>query len=273
MEYAAILLIGLAAGLAGGMLGIGGSIVMIPALTEFIGPDQHLYQAAAMIVNFFIVVPAVYQHTRHRAIDVQTVIRLVPWCLLGVAAGVGISELSIFAGPREAYLRMLFGLFLLIIGIQDLYMLWRTRAHPGEPPAEGTAARGALWQRGAAVALPTGLVAGLLGVGGGTIAVPLLRRILHAPMRQAVANSAAIIVVTSFVGSILKNAAYMRENGYTLDTVQLAGLLIPTAMFGSLFGARLTHVVPVRALRGVFCIVLMLAATRMISGAWQDLHG
>ncbi|MCH9003289.1 MAG: TSUP family transporter, partial [Planctomycetes bacterium] len=64
-----MLLIGLFTGVVGGLLGVGGSIVMIPAMTEVIGPDQHLYQAAAMIVNFFVVVPAVYQHRKAGAID------------------------------------------------------------------------------------------------------------------------------------------------------------------------------------------------------------
>ena len=44
-------LIGLAAGLSGGLLGIGGSIVMIPAMTELMCPDPHKFQAAALIAK------------------------------------------------------------------------------------------------------------------------------------------------------------------------------------------------------------------------------
>ena len=68
-DLIALALIGLLAGLLGGLLGIGGSIVMIPAMTEVLGPDQHLYQAAAMTVNFFVVVPAVIRHSRAGAIS------------------------------------------------------------------------------------------------------------------------------------------------------------------------------------------------------------
>ncbi len=122
---AIIVAIGLTAGLTGGLLGVGGSIVMIPALTEFFGPDQHLYQAAAMMVNFFLVIPAVDQHQRAKAIDRATVSRLIPIAVGAIFVGVGFSELPVFAGTGEAYLRGLFGLFLLSAGGYDLYRLFR----------------------------------------------------------------------------------------------------------------------------------------------------
>ena len=59
LSLVALVVIGLLTGVVGGMLGVGGSIVLIPAMTEVLGPNQHLFQATAMIVNFFVVVPAV----------------------------------------------------------------------------------------------------------------------------------------------------------------------------------------------------------------------
>ena len=81
---------------------LSGSIILIPALTEFRGPNQHLYQATAMIMNFFVSVPAVYQHWRARAIDAATIIRLVPLSIVFVAIGVALSESRLFAGTGEA---------------------------------------------------------------------------------------------------------------------------------------------------------------------------
>ena len=92
MDALWLALIGLLAGACGGLLGIGGGIVMIPAMTEVFGPDQHLYQAAAMIVNFFVVVPAVYQHVRAGAVDRSAVRRLIPLGPVAVVAGVALSE-------------------------------------------------------------------------------------------------------------------------------------------------------------------------------------
>ena len=54
MEYITLLAIGLVAGFLGGLLGIGGAVVMIPALIWAFGENQHLYQAATMICNCFV---------------------------------------------------------------------------------------------------------------------------------------------------------------------------------------------------------------------------
>ena len=267
VEIAILIGIGLFAGVAGGLLGIGGSIVMIPALTVILGPAQHLYQAAAMIVNFFVVVPAVYQHRRARAIDYATVGRIAPLAILGVISGVLLSELPIFTGANEAYLRGLFGLFLFFVAATDLYRLAR-------PPVtiQASADRPRIgWGMALMIALPTGLVGGLLGVGGGIVAVPLQRRLLKIPTRIAIANSAATIIAVSMVGAPLKNYRLITGHDYTTESFKLAAILIPTAIVGSLIGARLTHRVPVKLLKGAFALVLILASIRLTTGAWASL--
>ena len=62
VDAGAIAAIGLMAGTLGGLLGVGGSVIMIPALTAIFGPEQHLYQAAAMAVNVGVAVPAAWRH-------------------------------------------------------------------------------------------------------------------------------------------------------------------------------------------------------------------
>ena len=215
---------------------------MIPAMTEVLGPNQHLYQSAAMIVNFFVGVPAVYQHRRAGAIERATVIRIVPLAAVAVILGVGISELGFFSGKGEAYLRGLFGLFLLGVAATELYRLLRGPGRgldatgvPQNPNGSGSSPVAPMtWPRIAAVAVPTGLVAGLLGIGGGVLAVPLQRRLLHVPIRTAIANSATIIIATSSIGSVAKNYAYMADHDYTMKSLLLAAILIPTAIIGRL---------------------------------------
>ena len=280
LEFVVLVVIGLFAGLVGGLLGVGGSIVMIPAMTEVLGPNQHLYQSAAMIVNFFVVVPAVYQHRRAGAIERATVLRIVPLAAVAVLLGVGISELGFFSGKGEAYLRGLFGLFLLGVAVTDLYRLWRGSGRgpsavgkPTDPDAPEPRPRASMtWTRVAAVALPTGLVAGLLGIGGGVLAVPLQRRLLHIPIRTAIANSATIIIATSSIGAVAKNHAYMADHDYTMKSFLLAAVLIPTAIIGSLNGSRLTHRLPLKTVKAAFLILLILAAARLTYKAGRDLE-
>lgn len=266
--------IGVVTGVVGGMLGIGGSLVMIPALTEILGPDQHLYQASAMIVNFFVVVPAVVRHRRARAIDPSTVRRLIPLAALAVVGGVLLSELSLFAGSGEAYLRLLFGLFLVSVCVLDLFRAYKRRTNKGRRACDPSDTKGptvTAWQT-AIVAIPTGLIAGLLGVGGGVMAVPLQHRYLRIPLRNAIANSATIIIATSLIGATLKNYAYVVDHAGSLRSLALACVLIPTAMTGSWFGSKLTHELPLRWVKAGFFALLAIAGVRISVRAVADLR-
>ena len=55
--------------------------------------------------------------------------------------------------------------------------------------------------------IPMGFVGGLLGVGGGLLAVPLQNRVFHVPLRNSIANSAATIIALSAIGAFTKNVA------------------------------------------------------------------
>ncbi len=268
-----LILTGLSAGTMGGMLGVGGSLVMIPVLTELIGPDQHLYQATAMIVNFFVVVPAVFHHRRVKAIEPGTVIKLIPLAIVAIIVGVTVSEFRFFSGEGEVYLRGLFGLFLFIVCLFDLYkILIRKRSTHSEPVVISdtkTLPKKIRWLQAAMIAIPTGLVAGLLGVGGGVMAVPLQCRLLHIPIRNAIANSATLIIATSTIGACMKNYAYYVDNDQSLKAFILASCLIPTAIIGSLLGSRLTHVLPLKIVKTAFFILLAVVAVRL---TWRSIQ-
>lgn len=268
-----LVLIGLCAGFLGGLLGIGGSIIMIPALTEVLGPDQHLYQSAAMIVNFCVVVPALVQHRRAKAIHHQVVLRTVPVALVAVLLGVALSELPLFSGAGQAHLIGLFGFFLWCEGSYDLYRMFRA-ADPARDALALTDAgieRRATWRSCALVGGPTGIIGGLFGIGGGTISVPLQRRILHMPIRSAIANSAAIMLFTSLPGAVMKNVAYAEEHGSVGRPLLLAAVLAPTAILGSFHGSRLTHRLPVRTVKIAFFAVLCVVALRLMYRAYAML--
>ncbi len=261
LEFVTVTLIGLSAGLVGGMLGIGGSIIMIPALTEFLGPNQHLYQAAAMIVNFFVVVPAVIRHRRAGAIDLRSVMAMLPMAAVAVVIGVIVSERSIFQNEGEAYLRALFAAFVLTSAMIELYRLRRSDSTNGANKSNST--RGPSLMIKGVVAIPVGLVAGLLGVGGGILAVPLQRRLLGLPIRTAIANSATIIIATSFIGAISKNYSLIVDRGSDYGSLMLAATLAPLAIVGSWIGSHFTHRLPTRIVKTAFLALLIIAGTRL----------
>ncbi|MCP4250563.1 MAG: sulfite exporter TauE/SafE family protein, partial [bacterium] len=224
------------------------------------GLDQHVHQAAAMIVNFFLVLPAVWQHARARAIVWRVVRGQAPAAVVAVLAGVALSETRLFQGRGQVYLSGVFGLFLLYEGATGFIRLI-TKPGPDRPfdPNSVSPVRAALL-----VGLPTGIVAGLLGVGGGIVMVPLQRRLLGVPLRKAIANSATTIIPLSLLGASAKNYAVM-SSGLVVwwKPLALAGVLIPAAMAAALVGARLTHVLPIRKIRIAFVVLMLVFAVRM----------
>ncbi len=268
--------IGLLAGVLGGLLGIGGSILIIPGLIlvmsasgEYHGSQQHLIQAAAMICNVFIAAPAAVAHWRNRAIMPHVIAWLAPSALTGIVLGVMLSNSSTFARQNGAYLAMLLAAFLLYVAG---YNAWRLVDKSNLALDFDSDAKLPSF-RILAVGLPMGLLAGLLGIGGGAICVPLQQMVLRIPLRQAIANSAATIVLISSLGAVQKNLT-LPEHGFSpVDSLQLAALLVPTAILGSYAGGVLTHRLPRKVLRGVFVVFMFTVSALTFRDAWNARFG
>ena len=256
--------IGLIAGLLGGLLGVGGSLIIIPGLVLYLsytaggyhGHDQHLLQAAAMICNVFVAAPSVLAHYRAKAILPAVVVLLVPSALAGILLGVFVSNSPSFAKENGVYLAMALVVFLLyVIG----YNLWRLSGTKDLSKSFDPKKQLPAW-RVLAVGLPVGFVAGLLGIGGGALCVPAQQLFLKIPLRRAIANSATTIVCVSAFGATYKNLTLPGHGIPVWNSIALALTLIPTAMIGSYLGARLTHTLPRRVLRLVFVVFMGVVA-------------
>ncbi len=265
--------IGFLAGLLGGLLGIGGSVLIIPGLILYLsqvgryeGTVQHLLQAAAMICNVFVAAPAVLAHWRARMIVGSVVVLLVPGALAGILLGVYVSDTSLFARQNGAYLAMILAAFMVYVAAYNGFRLTSStdleHGFDQRPRAPAAGIGG--------VGLVMGFFAGLLGIGGGAICVPLQQVLLRIPLRRAIANSAATILCVSSVGAVFKNATLWSEHHIALSrSLQLALMLIPTAILGSYLGGHLTHALPRRAVRIVFIVFMLAMAGLTFSNAWK----
>ncbi len=263
--------IGLIAGFVGGLLGVGGSIIIIPCLITYMshkaggysGSQQHLVQAAAMICNVFIALPAVWGHYRARAIINDVVRQLIPTALLGVALGVALSNSPLFAQDKGRHLLTGFTIFLLYVAGYNLKRLFSTRRLSDTfDPARKIPS----WKV-AAVGLPMGITAGLLGIGGGALCVPAQQLILRIPLRYAIANSAATIVCSAILGALYKNITLAQHAMSIHESLRMAAMIIPSAIVGSLIGSRLTHLLPRHLLRIAFIIFVLAVAWLTFSKA------
>ena len=270
-DYLLLLPLGLLAGASGGLLGIGGSVVMIPAMALMFGPDhQHLYQATAMIVNFFVVAPAVMQHIKSRATFRPMTRLMIPSAIIGAAAGVYLSNLSVFKGTGQGYLQIAIGVFLGYVVAQNLWRLRMKRQLPHMTEADSrNLSKPSVF---ILVGLPTGMLAGLLGVGGGLYAVPSQQVCFKIPLPNAIANSATTILWSSVVGAVLKNASLVAHGHSWSQASVMALCLIPTAMAGSWYTAGKVHRWPLAVIRVAFILLMLYAGTRLLLMGWDQVY-
>ena len=291
-ELAAVGLLGLIAGTLGGLLGVGGSVVMIPGLVLLLGrthgAEQHLYQAAAMVANVAVAVPAALRHRRAGAMVVGVVKWMLPAAVVCVVLGVWLSNLPVFAGRSGGiWLGRVLAVFLVYVIVVNVLKLrggTRTGLSPAAcgrsintPAASGRAkpfddederSTSASPTRSTLVGTIMGLTAGLMGIGGGAIATPLQQTLLRLPLRRCIANSSAVIACSAALGAIYKNASLHQHavEGLPLDWrtgLTLGLLLAPTAWVGGRLGAGLTHRLPLRIVRLAFVTLMIVAAWRM----------
>jgi hypothetical protein len=259
-----LLAIGLGAGFLGGLAGVGGSMLVLPALGLILGyadpkGTQHLYMAAAMVTNFVVAVPASIRHRRSGAVRGDLVRWLVPVTTLALMTGVLIS--NVLSG---------WVLVLALAGFQLTYCghaLWLVyRQVPDYAKEQEQATPGRL----AAGSTIAGVIAGMLGLGGGVIQVPLLQLMCKVPLRQAIATSSVVMVVTALFGAILKLSTLSTHSQDWTDALVLAACMAPGAVAGALLGARATHTLPLTAVRIMIVSLMLLAAGALIVRAGQS---
>ncbi len=264
--------VGLLAGCVGGMLGVGGGILMIPAMVIFLGdlrfgPNSfHVYKLAAITTSLVLTAVAVVRHARARAIVYAALPGILPLAAVGVILGVILA--NTFIGEHTVTLRRIFGGFLELTVLINLYQEWN--AMKGETYLRTSCPmpkRRAIW--GPIVGLPSGITAGLLGIGGGVWAVPAQRMLLGVRIRSAIANSAFMIICVSVVASVslsVQIARFPEQQSSPWQGYCLAFCLAPGALLGGWIGGGLTHRVPVRMLRYAFQLLLAVTGLRLMLG-------
>ena len=247
------LLAGFGAGLAGGLFGVGGGIVMVPVLTAFFGLTQHQAHGTSLaaVAATALAGIVVYGLSGHVA--------WLPAALMAVS-GAWTARLGARLAARTGRerLTLAFAVFILAVGVRILWRVPVTGANPAFAggPFSGPVGIAAALAVGAAV----GLLAGFMGVGGGIIAVPALTLLFGMSQQTAQGTSLALIL-----GSAPFGAAEHARLGNVVRR------LLPGLMVGALLGAPLASYaaqrLPQAALARGFAIFLVANALRMMWAA------
>lgn len=257
----ALLAAGAFAGILAGLLGVGGGIVLVPAFGAILaaagyGGGDMMQLCLATSLSTIIVTSgrSVIAHHRKGAVEWQILRDWAPWIVLGAIAGVWlVSRLT----TRE--LQVIFGVLVFVVAS---YMLlsraeWRISDHPPQ---------GA---RRAGMAGAIGLVGVLLGIGGGSLGVPMLT--LHGrPMHRAVATSAgfgAVIALPSVLAFLFVPAAGAPPGTVGSVNLPIFALTIAMTLLTAPIGANLAHGTDARRLRRIFAVFLLAVGLNMLRKA------
>ena len=115
-EAGLTLAIGLVSGVLSGALGIGGGVIMVPAMVLLLGVQQSVAQGTSLFVILPTALSGVQSHYRHRNLDIQPTIWIGLLGAITVAAG---AYLAVHVDQQR--LRQGFALYILLVGLRTIY--------------------------------------------------------------------------------------------------------------------------------------------------------
>jgi uncharacterized membrane protein YfcA len=272
-EFTAIIFfVSIAAGFLGALTGLGGGIVVTPALTLLLGVDIRYAIGASLVSVIATSSGAASAYVR----DGLSNIRIGMFLEIATTAGAICGALLASKTPTNA-LAILFGAVL-------LHAAWQVtqakKEHPREQAKDHlseylqlngvySAPEGTINYRvsraksGFGLMYVAGVLSGLLGIGSGALKVIAMDTIMGLPFKVSTATSSFMIGVTG-----VASAAIYLKRGYIHPLIALPVML--GVLAGSMLGARLLPRMPVMTLRRVFAVVVVLIAVQMIT---QGLRG
>jgi uncharacterized membrane protein YfcA len=258
-----LLATGIVVGFAGGLLGLGGAFIMTPVqylifTAMGIPPDMAIKLAfgTSLLVVLPLAASAAWRHSIKGAV----------WWQAALVMG-GIGLVCAFGGATLAThlpgtgLKIAFGAIILLSAIRMLTArLPQVEEEPRDNPW--------LW---AAWAIPIGFIIGVLGIGGGTVMIPVTVLALRFKMHNAIATSLAIMLFTStggIIGYIINGLGVpqLQDIAYTIGYVNLASwfLLAVTSVGMAQVGAITAHKLPAKQLKYIFIAVMFYMGLKML---------
>ena len=271
-----IVLISGGIGFFSGMVGVGGGFIMTPALI-FMGvpPSVAVATQASQITASSL--SGVFAHARRRGLDLRMGLLVTIGGVVGSTLGVWVFAWMKFFGQLDLMISLFYVFFLGTIGA---LMLWESvvalrRRARGTAPARRRRKRGLAHrlplrlrfpQSGLyisvlpplAIGLVTGLLAAIMGVGGGFIIVPAMIYLLRMPTNVVVGTSLFSIVIVASLVTVLQSAQTR-----TVDLV-LAALLIGGGVVGAQLGARVGARLKAEELRIILSVVVLATGLRLL---------
>lgn len=275
-----LIVLGGVAGFFSGLFGIGGGFILTPMLI-FIGIPPAIGVATSTNMIVASSFSGFLTHLKHKRVDVEMGNCLIAGGLLGVLAGVWLFARLQKVGQVDLMITLLYISLLLTISIlmlREARHFIKARAAGQEAPSvnaitlPGWVTR-LPWQMQfersqvthsalvpMAIGMLSGLLVGLLGIGGGFIMLPLMLYVLRMPINVTIGTSLFQIIFITAAATLLH-----AMTTHAVDIV-LAGLLLMGSVIGAQYGARLSHRIPSHIIKLLMASLLLIVASRLAYG-------
>ena len=237
--------IGLITGAFGGLLGIGGGLIMIPLMVEVLKLSQHKAHGTSLVALVFTGLGGAITYALNGAIDIQAAILLALTAMC--TAPLGARYINAMPGWK---LKKTFGVFLIFCAA---VLLLKPFLSDIIPPASGYTKIFIFLITGAF----TGFLSGMMGVGGGTIMVPVMVILTGFTQHVAQGTSLLVMVPTGAIG------AFTHWRMGNVATEILVGL-IPGIILGTYLGGNFAYLFSDNILRSIFVVVILWMGIRYI---------
>jgi uncharacterized membrane protein YfcA len=244
--------VGMFAGILGGLLGLGGGIFLVPALTLLFHFPIRIAVGASLVGVIATSAGVAVVSRNGQGADLGLALRLEVATALGAIVG------GLVAGLVSP--RLLSILFAAIVFFTAFYLVYKARQTSQNGQVEhlyGRNYRPRNWPIGISIASLAGMVSGLLGVGGGFIKVPVMYSVMEVPLGIATATSNFMVGITAAASVFVY---YNRGDIHPL-------VVIPTALgvfLGAVTGVRSLPYVRVSWLRVALVGLLVVIGIQML---------
>lgn len=259
--FIGLILIGICAGFASGLLGVGGGFLIVPLqyfLLKYIGVEPDLAMLISLGTSLAIIIPTslsgAYRHTRTMDNIVKPGIRFGVFGIIGGAIGGFVAS-----GLPSRVLEIIFGCLLLFIAVNNIVNINKEREEARIPSNLLTTA---------IIGLLVGFSSGLLGVGGGIFLIAILTALLGFSMIEAIGTSSIFISLTAIGGflSYIVSGWGVSTFPYSIGYVSLINFALIACFSVPLasVGAKFAHRVPQKKLKIIFSILVLYMALKML---------
>ena len=258
--FLALVATGIFAGILAGLLGVGGGIVIVPVLFflfQSFGVSPESAMLVATATSLATIVPtsisSIRSHHHKGNVDFELLKRWALFIFIGVLAGSWL-----VTRVEGTLLTLLFGV---IATLSALNMLLRTNKPALFQQLPNSAGQSLM-------ATLVGFFSAMVGIGGGTISVPLLS-IYNYPTHKAVGTAAAIGLIISLPGALTMLAIGTTPVDAPVGTFGLVNVIafaciVPLTVLFAPVGATLAAKLDAGKLKKIFAVVLLITGVRML---------